>query len=43
LDSDFLERIEGNGVHLSAPKLAVFDLQELINDGADSIPSVTSG
>jgi len=43
LDSDFLERIEGSGVHLSAPKLAVFDLHEIINDNSVSVPSVTTG
>lgn len=43
LDSDFLERIEGSGVHLSAPKLAVFDLHEIINDTAVSVLNVNTG
>lgn len=43
LDSDFLERIEGSGVHLNAPKLAVFDLHEIINDSSVSVPNVTTG
>lgn len=43
LDFDLLERIEGKGVHLNAPKLAEFDLHDIINDTPVSIPSMNTG
>jgi hypothetical protein len=43
LDFEFLERIEGKGVTLHAPKLAEFDLQDIINDTPVNIPNVNAG
>ncbi|XP_069680440.1 protein mini spindles isoform X4 [Periplaneta americana] len=43
LDFDLLERIEGKGVSLNAPKLAEFDLHDIINDTPVSIPNVNTG
>ncbi|PSN31815.1 Mini spindles protein [Blattella germanica] len=43
LDFELLERIEGKGVSLNAPKLAEFDLQDLINDSPVSIPNMNAG
>jgi hypothetical protein len=43
LDFDLLERIEGEGVHLNAPKLAEFDLHDIIIDVPVSIPGVNTG
>lgn len=43
LDFDLLESIEGKGVHINAPKLAEFDLHDIINDTPVTIPSVNTG
>ncbi|XP_021935865.1 protein mini spindles isoform X2 [Zootermopsis nevadensis] len=43
LDINLLERIEGHGVNLNAPKLAEFDLHDIIDDTPVSIPNVNTG
>lgn len=43
LDFNLLERIEGHGVNLNAPKLAEFDLHDIIDDTPVSIPNVNTG